>query len=196
LGHLRTRRAGVRKAGSALNGSNFQDFRTQFPHFRQYTPTFIETFRFAGIPLQKPLLKALDTLRQMNREERTIVPSEAPRSFVRANWAPFVFVEGGIDRCFYELCALSELCLGLKSGDIWVEGSRRYRKFDAYLIEASVWAERKESMQSCGVIMLDLRFSTHGADRASSPHRAATPQLCMLSDGTLVGEQRGIRAPL
>jgi hypothetical protein len=89
------------------------------------------------------LLRALETLRQMNREERTVVPADAPRSFVRANWMPFVFTDSGIDRCHYELCALSELCLGLKSGDIWVPGSRRYRKFDTYLIESSKWAEQK-----------------------------------------------------
>jgi len=129
-----------------LNGSDFLDFRAQFPHFRQYTPLFVETFQFEGIPTQKPLLRALDTLRQMNREERTAVPADAPRSFVRANWAPFVFTGATIDRCYYELCALSELCLGLKSGDIWVQGSRRYRKFDSYLIEPSVWAQRKEQL--------------------------------------------------
>src|SRR5262249_4359242 len=42
--------------------------------------------------------------------------------------------------------ALSELSLGLRSGDIWVQGSRRYRKFDSYLIEASVWNKRKDEL--------------------------------------------------
>jgi hypothetical protein len=82
----------------------------------------------------------------MNREERTRVPSDAPRSFVRPNWAPFVFTDGGIDRCYYELCALSELSWVLQAGDIWVPGSRRYLKFDSYLIEPAVWAERKEKV--------------------------------------------------
>ena len=79
----------------------------------------METFQFEGIPTQKPLLRALNTLRQMNSEKQTIVPADTPRSFVKANWADFVFTDTGIDRCYYELCALSELCLGLKSGDIW-----------------------------------------------------------------------------
>jgi len=61
-------------------------------------------------------------------------------------WESFVFTDKGIDRCFYELCALSELSLGLKSGDIWVEGSQRYRKFDSYLIAPAVWAERREGL--------------------------------------------------
>jgi hypothetical protein len=121
-----------------------QDFRAQFPQFRQYTPKFLETFQFEAIPAQQQLLKALEVLRQMNREEQKRVPPDAPRSFVRPNWAPFVFTDGGIDRCYYELCALSELSLGLQAGDIWVPGSRRYRKFDSYLIEPAVWAERQE----------------------------------------------------
>src|SRR5262249_25682948 len=76
----------------------------------------------------------------------TEVPTGAPRSFVPPKWEPLVFPDKGIDRCYYELCALSELSLGLRSGDIWVPGSRRYRKFDGYLIEASVWKERKKEL--------------------------------------------------
>ena len=58
-------------------------------------------------------------------------------------WAPLVFGSDGIDRCYYEFCILSELSLGLRSGDIWLEGSRRYQKFDSYLIAPAIWAEHK-----------------------------------------------------
>ena len=40
----------------------------------------------------------------------------------------------GIDRKYYEFCVLNELKGALRSGDIWVKGSRRYRNFDDYLI--------------------------------------------------------------
>lgn len=40
----------------------------------------------------------------------------------------------GIDRKYYEFCVLNELKGALRSGDIWVKGSRRYRNFDGYLI--------------------------------------------------------------
>ncbi len=98
----------------------------------------------------------------MNSEKQTIVPADAPRSFVKANWAPFVFTDTGIDRCYYELCALSELCLGLKSGDIWVEGSRRYRKFDTYLIEPSIWAQHKERLLARAEPSLDCESYLNG----------------------------------
>ena len=145
-----------------LLGSPLQDFRAQFPQFRQYTPKFLEIFQFEAIPAQQQLLKALEVLRQMNREEQTRVPSDAPRSFVRPNWAPFVFTDGGIDRRYYELCALSELSLGLQAGDIWVPGSRRYRKFDSYLIEPTVWAERKEKFLAQAEPSLDCETYVNG----------------------------------
>jgi hypothetical protein len=44
-----------------------------------------------------------------------------------------VFTEAGLDRRYYELCALTELKIALRSGDIWVPGSRQFRDFEDYL---------------------------------------------------------------
>ncbi len=38
--------------------------------------------------------------------------------------------DAGIDRRYYELCALSELKNALRSGDIWVQGSRQFKDFE------------------------------------------------------------------
>jgi hypothetical protein len=63
------------------------------------------------------------------------VPEDAPTSFVKPRWRDHVVgSEGEIDRRYYELSALSELKNGLRSGDVWVPGSRRYRDFDDYLV--------------------------------------------------------------
>ncbi|WP_268619603.1 hypothetical protein, partial [Escherichia coli] len=40
----------------------------------------------------------------------------------------------------YEICALSELKNALRSGDIWVKGSRQFRDFDDYLLPAEKFA--------------------------------------------------------
>ena len=45
----------------------------------------------------------------------------------------------GVDRHFYELCALAELRDRLRAGDIWVTGSRQYRDFETYLIPAETF---------------------------------------------------------
>ena len=46
----------------------------------------------------------------------------------------------GIDRRYYELCALSELKNALRSGDIWVQGSRQFKDFEDYLVPPAKFA--------------------------------------------------------
>ena len=62
------------------------------------------------------------------------VPATAPLDFVTESWRKVVITPAGIDRQYYEFCALGELKGALRSGDIWVNGSRRYKNFDDYLI--------------------------------------------------------------
>jgi hypothetical protein len=69
------------------------------------------------------------------------VPENAPLDFVKPRWESHVLTDDGIDRHYYELCALSELRNGLRSGDIWVEGSHQYREFEDYLLPTKDWQE-------------------------------------------------------
>jgi len=48
-----------------------------------------------------------------------------------------VITPTGIDRQYYEICAMNELKGALRAGDIWVRGSRRYKNFDDYLMPGS-----------------------------------------------------------
>lgn len=38
-----------------------------------------------------------------------------------------VITSSDIDRQYYEICAMNELMSALRTGDIWVGGSRRYK---------------------------------------------------------------------
>jgi TnpA family transposase len=151
-----------------LDSSDYDRFRAHFPQFRQYTPKFLETFEFEAIAAFQPVLNALEVLRKMNRESLGEVPKDAPRSFVKQKWGPYVFTAKGIDRCYYELCALSELSLGLKSGDIWIRDSLRYREFDSYLLAPAVWTEQKsklldedERLADCEAYLADRKERLH-----------------------------------
>ncbi len=53
---------------------------------------------------------------------------------MRKRWKSLVCTAEGIDRRFYELCILFELKNALRSGDVWVHGSRTFKEFDAYLV--------------------------------------------------------------
>lgn len=68
-----------------------------------------------------------------------------PTSFIRARWKPLVFTATGTDRGFYEFCALAELKNALRSGDMWVTGSRQFRDFDDYLLAGTDYTVMKDA---------------------------------------------------
>ena len=70
-------------------------------------------------------------------------PSDSSRSAGKNS----VFTEGGRERRFYELCVLAELKNALRSGDIWVQGSRQFKDFDEYLLPAEKFASLRQAGQ-------------------------------------------------
>ncbi len=70
----------------------------------------------------------------MNNNNASKVPSNSPTGFIRRDWKKLVFNNNDIDRRYYELCVLVELKNSLRSGDIWVEGSRQFKSFEEYLL--------------------------------------------------------------
>jgi hypothetical protein len=112
-----------------------------FPQMRRYTPAMLDIFEFRAAPAARPLLEVVDILRAMNRDKSRSVPQNAPLEWMNQRWRPYVLTDEGIDRRFYELCALTELKNRLRSGDIWVTGSRQFKDFEAYLLEPSRFTE-------------------------------------------------------
>ena len=113
----------------------------------RYAPALLETLDLKAAPAAKEVLDAVAVLRTMNATGARKVPKDAPTAFVRKRWESLVFSEDGVDRRSYELCALSELKNSLRSGDVWVEGSRQFKNFDAYLLPAQSFAALKDSPQ-------------------------------------------------
>jgi TnpA family transposase len=117
---------------------------SHYKTIHRYAPTMLETFEFKGHSSMKSLLSALVLLRRLNTDEIRKVPSDAPTQFVKDRWKEYVFAEGKtdkIDRHYYELCVLTALKDALRSGDIFVQGSRQYRDFEEYLLPASAVPE-------------------------------------------------------
>ncbi len=99
-------------------------------------------------PAAQGVLAAVQTLREMNADNLRKVPADAPTAFIKPRWKPLVITPEGLDRKFYEICALSELKNALRSGDIWVKGSRQFRDFDDYLLPAEKFAALKREQQA------------------------------------------------
>ena len=87
---------------------------------------------------------AVEVLKDMNKRQARKVPDDAPTSFVRKRWKSLVHTPDGLDRRFYELCVLSELKNSLRSGDVWVRGSRQFKDFEEYLLPPSRFSAQRE----------------------------------------------------
>ena len=116
-----------------------------YTQIRRYAPAFLDAFRFKAAPAAQPILDAIETLKRMDADGLRRVPADSPTDFVRKRWRALVFTDAGLDRRFYELCALAELKNALRSGDIWVQGSRQFKDFDEYLIPSERFSALREA---------------------------------------------------
>ncbi len=101
--------------------------------FRRFAPAFLEAFRFRAAGGRDGALAAVKLLQELNRTGRREVPADAPRPFSKA-WKGLVGSGAETDRRLYETAVISTLRDRLRSGDLWIDGARNYRRFDAYLL--------------------------------------------------------------
>jgi hypothetical protein len=80
------------------------------------------------------MLRVIEVMRAFYQSERRVWPRNVPTGFIKKSWRKAVLTDAGIDRRAYELCVFAELRDRLRSGDIWIEGSRQYRAIEDQLI--------------------------------------------------------------
>ena len=121
---------------------------------RRYASAFLRVLKLRAAPAAQSLLDAIEVIRSLNADNSRKVPSDAPTAFIKKRWEKLVFSGEGIDRRYYELCALSELKNSLRSGDIWVEGSRQFKDFDEYLVPI----DKFNALLLAGTLPLDVNI--------------------------------------
>ncbi|HNF92590.1 MAG TPA: Tn3 family transposase [Accumulibacter sp.] len=112
---------------------------------RRYAPELLDVLTLRAAPAAKPLLDAIVVLRGLNADNARKVSADAPTDFIKPRWQKLVMTDTGIDRRYYELCALSELKNALRSGDIWVQGSRQFKDFEDYLTPPDTFGRLKQA---------------------------------------------------
>ena len=167
-----------------------------YDQVRRYAPALLETFDFRAAPAVAHLMAAINTLRVMNRSNARKLPDDAPMSFLRKRWQPYVLTETGVDRHFYELAVLTELKNGLRAGDVWVPGSRQFKDFEEYLLGRERFAELRDTQALPVAIEVDserylqrrlalLKEKLHQVDRLAGlgelPNAEITGELLKVS---------------
>ena len=131
----------VEQAKALIQPNGF-DFLPQitdsYQTFRRYAPDMLEILPLQATEATDSLMQAVELLREMKRNDTRQLPKNPdkpiPTQFIKKRWHKLVHSNDGIDVRYYELCVLSELRNALRSGDIWVQGSRQFKAFDDYLI--------------------------------------------------------------
>jgi hypothetical protein len=72
------------------------------------------------------------------------LPPDVSLGFLRTTWRRRIN-RAALDRRTFEFCVLAELRDRLRAGDMWVEGSRRYRAVEQQLIPAPVFAAMRDA---------------------------------------------------
>jgi hypothetical protein len=134
----------------------------RYATLRRFAPTFLEHMHFKAGTGGAPLLKSLAILRDLNRTGRREIPADAPLPFASKHWKQLVKpASGEISRRLFETATVATLCHRLKSGDVWVEGSRGYRRFGDYLLP------KDQVAAEAGDLPVNVELGAYLAGRAS-----------------------------
>jgi len=107
---------------------------------RKFAPALIEALEFKATRASDKTIAALRMLREVTSSHRRQIPPDAPMPFKKQWRSLVVGADGRIDRRMYETAVFAHLRNKLRSGDVWVERSSAYRRFDSYLLSPTAAA--------------------------------------------------------
>ncbi len=153
----------------------------KYATLRKFAPMQIEVLEFMSARGSAASVKAINLLRDLNASGKRDVPADAPMPF-RKEWRRLVVgADGRINRRLYETATMVHIRNKLWSGDIWVERSSAYRRFDSYFLSAEASAPIAAGLN------LPTSADTWLAERAASLDHRLKQFAHNLSNGRLGG---------
>ena len=129
------------------DGSYLDFVENRYGPLRKFAPLVLRVLDFKSLKTDDPLIDAVEILRELNRQRRRRVPEDAGLEFASAKWrGQLLGSDGRVNRRSFELCVLYPLRDGLRSGAIWLQGSRRFADPATYLIPSSQWTSRRSEV--------------------------------------------------
>jgi TnpA family transposase len=119
---------------------------------KSFSASFLDALTFEHAFSGDDFEQALQLIGDWQTGRKRKNPEELPMKFMLPSWKSFVEpVKGEIDRPAYELSVLARLRDRLRSGDVYVNHSRKYASPDTYLIPEANWkAHRTELLTYLG----------------------------------------------
>ncbi len=130
--------------GRARDSGLLGYLKARYSHVRASAPYVVAVLKFHASVKPSVVLEATKILQHLNATNRRNVPPGAPTEFIPARWRPYLSQATADSdhtafRHYWELALLYALRNSLRSGEIRVEGSRRYADPATYLPTDEEW---------------------------------------------------------
>lgn len=149
------------------DGDSLDLIEDKYRRLRGALLAFYGALRFQAVRgADDPALRALDHVQRFDRRDRRVTALRqridgasvvAPCGHLTPRWRRHALDGGHIHPNFYEAAAFDALRARLRSGDTAVDGSRRYRTFESYLLPAATWRAALASGQTGLVSEADVQ---------------------------------------
>ncbi|MBF0227709.1 MAG: Tn3 family transposase [Desulfobacterales bacterium] len=163
---------------------HYDYFANYYLCIRRFIPKFLNVLKFHSNVKDNGLLKAVNILREFNNNKDFDENfDELNLDFIPKGWKPYLYDKNKkINKKYFELCTLWELRGALRSGNIWVQHSRRYADPETYLIPKEQWITLKE--QACKLLKMNT-----GEERLAQANQELKDALKKL-DNELINSDR------
>ena len=152
---------------------NLGEVVERYASVRRMSPVVLGAFAFRSWRENDPLLAALDVVRELHASGAKKLPPRAPTAFLRPVWRKLVKTDAGTDRRAYEVAVMMSLRERLRSGDVWVEGSRAFRAFDDFLLPRDAFENRRAGRRIGSRRSRSLRGVARHENKASGNRASA-----------------------
>ena len=143
-GRLAEARRPAQDRKELLDSGHLALLNARYSQVRSFAPHVLAALEFRASVEPSETLNATLLLKGVNKSKQRHVPYHAPRGFVPTRWRSYLDQASADSdstafRHYWELAVLYALRAGLRSGEIWVEGSRRYANPATYLLSPDEW---------------------------------------------------------
>lgn len=132
-----------------LNGKHshvFHQVVQRFTYLRQFAPALLRHLSFqVEEGAQSTVTEAIDLLRDLNQENKRKLPEEVPLAFIPKRLRPLVEKDGEVNKPAWECALLTALRDEIRAGNIFVEQSKRFGRFDDFFITDAQWRSLRTS---------------------------------------------------
>lgn len=122
----------------------FHLVQRRFYYLRQFTPALLEHIDCqAEDGARSSLVEAVDLQRELNATNKRKLPADVPLGFIKRSLRPLVEENGEVSKRAWECALFLSLRDEIRAGNIYIQGSKRFGRFDDFFMADAQWQTRQ-----------------------------------------------------